>query len=147
MQHPLEDPSCQSALTICCLADNRTCVTGSRDGRIRIWDFLTCRYIGILGVHDAPVFCLALCPDGQTVASFSDDGTLKLYDAVCLEYLDEFAVSPSVVALAFASPDVLLTAVEDLGVIVYSLPEGNEIMRFSAEPHEFVSSVHFEPGT
>jgi cytochrome c len=60
------------------LADGRI-ATGGADARIAIWQQGGQRPQNVLEGHNAPVVGLAVSPDGNTLASASWDGTLRLW--------------------------------------------------------------------
>jgi len=61
--------------------DDRTLATASGDGTVQIWDLET-QERRVLEGHAAPVFGLAVSPDGRTVASASGDATVRLWAVV-----------------------------------------------------------------
>jgi len=60
------------------LGDGRTATSGE-DGRIAIWQKGHDRPSDVLLGHSAPVVQLAVAPDGETLASASWDGTVRLW--------------------------------------------------------------------
>jgi WD40 repeat protein len=54
-------------------------VTGGSDNWIRVFDYNTEREVEVIKGHHGPVNCVAFAPDGQTYASGSDDGTVRIW--------------------------------------------------------------------
>jgi WD40 repeat protein len=55
---------------------------GTFGGEIRLWDVENAarpRYVGELAGHEQSVTSLAFTRDGETLASGSDDGTIRLW--------------------------------------------------------------------
>ncbi|WP_327351896.1 NB-ARC domain-containing protein [Streptomyces sp. NBC_01304] len=59
-------------------ADDRRLVTGSRDGRIRVWEVDTGRLVRTITAHTKPILAAAVIPGGYAVAAASADGTISL---------------------------------------------------------------------
>ncbi|EKM49232.1 uncharacterized protein PHACADRAFT_131855, partial [Phanerochaete carnosa HHB-10118-sp] len=62
--------------------DGRTIASPGRDGRIRIWDALTCALLSVLPGHSSSVNSVKYSPDGARIASAAVGGTVKIWDAV-----------------------------------------------------------------
>ena len=72
-----------SGATCCVWSPNGSAVlTGSNDGRLKVWDTVSGRELLTLIGHSGYVTCCAWSPDGARLLSGSYDRTLKLWDAV-----------------------------------------------------------------
>ena len=54
-------------------------VTGGSDNWIRVFDYQTEKEVEVIKGHHGPVNCVGFAPDGQTYASGSDDGTVRIW--------------------------------------------------------------------
>ncbi|MEA5472569.1 WD40 repeat domain-containing protein, partial [Spirulina sp. 06S082] len=59
--------------------DNRTIVSASKDGTIKLWDILTGREIRTLHGHESAVLSVAISADGERIISCSTDNTIKTW--------------------------------------------------------------------
>ncbi|HZU37612.1 MAG TPA: protein kinase, partial [Gemmataceae bacterium] len=59
--------------------DDRTLLTGSRDGQAQLWDLATGRRLGALR-HGGAVQAVAFSPDGKTLLTGSAAGKVRLWD-------------------------------------------------------------------
>jgi WD40 repeat protein len=80
------------------------CAGLSKDRPVRLWDLGEDRVVAELRGHADTVTCLAYSPDGEWLASGSDDRTLRLWDAKTGEPGGAWELDNAVRALAF-SPD------------------------------------------
>ncbi|NEP49828.1 MAG: hypothetical protein F6K65_13850 [Moorea sp. SIO3C2] len=60
--------------------NNQVLASGSKDGKVYIWNLHNGTLKDILNKHSGAVISLAFSPDGQTIASGSFDNTIKLYN-------------------------------------------------------------------
>jgi WD40 repeat protein len=61
-------------------ADGSKLASGSRDGKVKVWDVATRRDIRTFTGHKDRVLSVAFSPDGRTLASGSLDETVRLWD-------------------------------------------------------------------
>lgn len=61
--------------------DQKTLAIGTRHGKIMFWDIATRRWLHQLTAHSQEVSMLVFSPDGSLLASSSNDGVVKLWDA------------------------------------------------------------------
>lgn len=59
--------------------DGQTLVSGSSNGKIKLWDISTGEEIGTFTGHFHQVNALVFSPDGQTLISASADSTIKVW--------------------------------------------------------------------
>ena len=84
-------------------------------------------------VHDAAVFTLALSRDGKTLASASEDGTVRLWDVARWRTIRTIRVSEEreVMGLAFSPDDRwIVTGDYDSLAKLYQVSTGRELMRY-----------------
>jgi WD40 repeat protein len=62
------------------LADDKQVVSGSDNGRVRLWDTATGAALQTLQGHTRYITSVAFSADGKQVVSGSDDSTVRLWD-------------------------------------------------------------------
>lgn len=117
---------------------------GFNEGAVRIWDISTGEAL-ILEGHTAAIEGLAFHPNGEWLATASDDFTMKIWDTATGELLREVVDFQDVVdGVAFNSDGTRLAATStgvELRIWDATNIEGNEILRIE----ENVSLVAFSP--
>jgi WD40 repeat protein len=61
--------------------DGNLLVSGSLDGKIKIWNLLTGKEQRTLAGYQGTVYCVAISEDGKTLVTGSDDGTINVWKA------------------------------------------------------------------
>jgi WD40 repeat protein len=67
------------AFSVAISRDARYAASGTKDGRLRVWELDSERVVLSVKAHTAEVWAVALSPDGHSVVSGADDGSLKLW--------------------------------------------------------------------
>ena len=99
-----------------------------KDGILGIWNVATGSLLAEMGEHKGPIWCVAFSPDGQLMASGSEGGQIKVWDArTGIErgsIVDDSTWA--VTAIAF-SPDgeTLTTGDADGNVKHWDIPDGS----------------------
>ncbi|SIO58316.1 WD40 repeat [Singulisphaera sp. GP187] len=121
--------------------DSRYLVTGRGNGTVQVWDGRNGRPVGPpLGTHRRPVRRLVFSPDRRHLASVSDLGEVKLWDATRLEETQDARLILTVgvrgqwLNVAF-SPDSqrLATGGEGSTVKVWNVQTGEELRTFPSK--------------
>ncbi|MCR9245150.1 MAG: trypsin-like peptidase domain-containing protein [bacterium] len=81
------DGSNSSVLCVALAFEGQVLVTGGRDGRVRLWDYESCRQLYALDGHRAAVFSVAVDSSGLRLASASNDGAVYQWHLGCAEAL------------------------------------------------------------
>jgi WD40 repeat protein len=98
--------------------DGRLLVFGDEQGRVWRYDTRTWRLRGRpLTAHDGPVVTVNLSPDGQTLATTSDDGTTRLWDVASGRPIGAAlpGLAPHDAAAAFVDHGTHLVTLDDTG--------------------------------
>jgi WD40 repeat protein len=62
--------------------DNRTLVSGSKDGTLRVWDVVAGKELRVLIGSRSTVNSVSFSPDGKMIASGDKDNVVRLWDAI-----------------------------------------------------------------
>ena len=90
-------------------ADGTTLATGGR-GKVELWDVATRTHIATLEGHTNWVHCVAFSRDGRTLASGSQDHTVKLWDVATQQDIATFPHSGLVSSVAFSPDETILAS-------------------------------------
>ena len=129
-----------------CSPDGTKFLTGSGDGRARLWDITTGAVLRVFTGHTREVLCVAFSPDGTKVLTGSYDYTAKLWDAATGTELRTFAGhTEGILSVAF-SPDgtKVLTGSRDSTAMLWNADTGNNLRTFTGHT-SMVTSVAFSP--
>lgn len=126
--------------------DGKTAVTGSVEGKLRIWDVDTGMEIREISVLNGGISKIAVSPNGKYVLTGNEDGTAILWDIHDGQEVRRFKVdSESVSAISFSSDgERLLTGGHDGIARLWMVSSGDMVMEFP--PHsKRISDVQFSP--
>ena len=123
--------------------NNEVIGTGSRDSTIRVWKAKTGEVLYTNKDHQGTVHTLALSPDGKTLASGSQDMTVKIFDASRIKCIKTINFDQSVERVTFASSEVLLVGPEVSRAVSIDLSSGNTLVEYSN--HGFMGGIEHFP--
>jgi len=111
-----------------------------------LWDIATRHRIAILEGHGAHVNCVSFMPDGQTLATTGNDGTLAFWDVTTRKKLDSINVhSAPVLSMAISSDgELLATGSADSTIRLWDTKTRQETTRLRGHSSE-VRSLAFSP--
>ena len=109
LRNSTADPGRIRSLTFS--TDGKTVVSGSADGKIRVFELETGRQVSSVSAHDGLVLALAFSPDGKILASGGSDAAVRLWELESKHLLSTFtAHSDSVNSLAFSHDGEILAS-------------------------------------
>jgi len=103
--------------------DGRQMIVGTWDDGIKVVNASSGDVERVLDDHSDDVKCVALSPDGKTLASGSDDDTVRLWSTETWECTRALRVGHNVYSLAF-SPDGSKVAVGESDAAIWSVESG-----------------------
>ena len=127
--------------------DGKTIASGGavRDTSVYIWDARTGTEIHNLIGHDFTVWGVVFSPDGNLLASASDDGTLRLWDTATGEHLQTLTDKPNRFRCVSFSPDgKIIASGNGVELTLWDTATGRRLRTVSFAPGG-VSSVSFSP--
>jgi WD40 repeat protein len=139
----------ESLLCLARSADGKVAVSGSRDMTARAWDFATGKELSVFKEHPAPVYRVAVAPDGKLAASSSHffpngpkdgkfgDFTISVWETKTGKVVAKFEEHKGLVnALAITPDGKSVVSVGDEGGAggrLWELATGKELGRFTAQ--------------
>jgi WD40 repeat protein len=120
--------------------DGKTIATASRDGTLRLWNPTTGLQVGQLGGPNKPghrlqIIAISLSPDGQRIASSSDEeGQVLIWDLSSQQVTDSIRIGQGLItALAFSHDSSTLGTVGfNGGIRLHQLDQGQSVDFFGS---------------
>ena len=110
---------------------------------IYLWDVNTKELIRTFSGHDLRINSIAFSPDGKTLASSSNDGTVQLWNVISGENLHIFT-GASTSNTYFTSDGKSLLSGGKGGIKVWNVETG-ELQHTFAEEHDFIGTLAIHP--
>jgi WD40 repeat protein len=147
---PIENK--QSVTSVVFAPDGKTLASGDMDNNVRFWnvttgeprnfrDVTTGQYLNTLKGHAQTVWSLAFTPDGKTLASGSDDDTIRLWDVVTGKEIRTLKHENHVFSVAFTRDGKTLASGGEGGSIklwdvkeLSTLQHSNSVYRLTFTP-------------
>jgi WD40 repeat protein len=124
--------------------DNTRIVTGSHDGTIKLWDFVTAKLENTLIGHAKPVESVNISDTGDRIVSGSDDQTVKLWDLQGKIILDITDHAGEVTSVAFSpSMKQIVSSSFDKTAKIWDL-KGNLVTSLTGH-QKYLQSAYFSP--
>ncbi|HEV3262329.1 MAG TPA: hypothetical protein VG013_36090 [Gemmataceae bacterium] len=110
---------------------------------VRLWDVATGEELRRLQGHKGRVFCVAYAPDGKTLATGSEDTTVRLWEAATGKALGSFRAGDWVSSVAFSPDGKVLASGSSQSVRLWDVANRKELRRFGQSGG--ATSVAFSP--
>ncbi|HEY9640177.1 MAG TPA: caspase family protein [Coleofasciculaceae cyanobacterium] len=140
-------PPVESAYTLSVSPNHQTFATAGWDGKIRIWNRTPIpTLLKTLDSHTVPVSALSFSPDGNLLASGSDDQTIKIWNPVTGKAIRMLnGHQARVTSLSFSSTgERLASGSDDQTIRIWDPADGRLIQTIAISP-DSVSSLAFSP--
>lgn len=99
--------------------------TGTKDGRVLIWDLAGRDKIHQFEFTTSSVASIAWSPDGSILLACSADGQIFLWNPTNYNTLQELFERPATYACAFSSSGKMIAVATDSGISIFGIPEYN----------------------
>ena len=112
--------------TLFAVAQNSSLATGNDRFSVLLWDVLSRQLRFTLKAHKDEIAALAFSWDGKTLASGSEDGTIRLWDTRTGNQTASFS-SDLNTALAFSADGKVLASIYNRGIKLWDITTGSEL--------------------
>ena len=121
-------------------------VSGSHDGRLKLWDLTTGTCLDTWSTGTAPVLSVAFSPDGQTLASGSRDRTVRLWEMSTRECRHVLTGHQQQVRTVAFSPNgrTLASGSDDPMICLWDAASGQLISTLTGHS-SWISNLAFSP--
>jgi hypothetical protein len=110
----------------CFSRNGQVLITGDSAGELQIWRGSDLELLARISVHSSYVWDMAISPDQSTVATCSEDGTVKLCNLVTYDCLQTLSVSPTAVqSLAWISMSLMVTGSDNGDLKIWDLADAS----------------------
>ena len=111
---------------------NGKILASSSGKNIQLWNLETAKLLDTLSSHTTNVRSVAISPDGKTLASGSEDGTVKLWDISTGKVLTSFDHSGLITAVGFtADGRAVIGCSSDSGMKLWDIETGELLHRMN----------------
>ena len=113
--------------------DGQRIVTGSYDGKARLWNAQTGALLGIVARHEKRIYSVGFSPDGRRIVTASSDKTVRVWDAALGTLILTLPQHDHYFYCAAFSPDgrTILTGSADRTAKIWSATTGALLTTFS----------------
>jgi len=141
-----QQPDINSVAALSMSPDGARVVTGSWDGKLRIWDLVDEVPTRILDGHEMPITACAWSPDGTRIASASQDGTVRIWQLTDGKMICSLSHHSGAVRACAYSPDgrSLLSGGNDGSLCLWDSNTG-EMLKAIAASTRAVHACAFTP--
>jgi WD40 repeat protein/Flp pilus assembly protein TadD len=115
---------------------------------VRLWDVATGREVGPVNQKPLKGWCAAFSPDGKTLVTGAQDGTIRLWDVASRELRASLRESPRIRAVAFSPDGKVLASGDHFGAVKLRHPATGQAKATIQEgmgPYYEFSSLVFSP--
>ena len=135
------------------VAQNSSLATGDDRFSILLWEIPAQQLQFTLKGHEGKIKALGFAPDGKTLASGSEDGTIRLWNTTTGDQTTSFSADINT-ALAFSTDSKTLASTHNKGIKLWDITTGGELgtlkgdigicyaLAFSADSKILVSGSH-----
>ena len=128
-------------------SDRRTLITGSRWGRVEIWDVNTAKNLrSMLHKKDDDVVSVTYSPDEKTIASGGEDGTVKFWNVATGKLTKTITghISSEIYSAAYSPDDHTLACGSEDKFFTWNARTG-ELLKTSTDPNREVYAIKYSP--